>query len=32
LIQEYDTTIVMPPACDAGVDEHGNVAITVGSL
>jgi N-methylhydantoinase A len=31
LIQEYDTTIVVPPGCDAGVDEHGNVVIGIGA-
>jgi N-methylhydantoinase A len=31
LIQEYDTTIVVPPGCDAGVDDHGNVVIGIGA-
>ncbi|HET7098138.1 MAG TPA: hydantoinase/oxoprolinase family protein [Casimicrobiaceae bacterium] len=30
LIQEYDTTIVVPPRCDASLDAHGNVLINVG--
>ena len=30
LIQEYDTTIVVPPRCKASLDEHGNVVIDVG--
>ena len=30
LIQEYDTTIVVPPGCDAAVDDHGNVILTLG--
>ena len=29
LIQEYDTTIVVPPGCDASVDDHGNVVIGI---
>ncbi|MSP88272.1 MAG: hydantoinase/oxoprolinase family protein [Alphaproteobacteria bacterium] len=29
LIQEYDTTIVVPPNCTAGLDEHANVVIAV---
>jgi N-methylhydantoinase A len=30
LIQEYDTTIVVPPGCEASIDSHANVVITVG--
>ena len=30
LIQEYDTTIVVPPGCDASLDDHGNVVIGIG--
>lgn len=30
LIQEYDTTIVVPPGCAAAVDAHGNVILTIG--
>jgi N-methylhydantoinase A len=30
LIQEYDTTIVVPPDCEASLDSHANVVITVG--
>lgn len=29
LIQEYDTTIVVPPRCDASLDAFGNVVIAV---
>ncbi|MDA1082476.1 MAG: hydantoinase/oxoprolinase family protein [Gemmatimonadetes bacterium] len=29
LIQEYDTTIVVPPGCTAAVDAHGNVILTI---
>ena len=29
LIQEYDTTIVVPPDCNAAVDDHGNVVIGI---
>ncbi len=29
LIQEYDTTIVVPPGCDAMVDANGNVLLSV---
>jgi len=31
LVQEYDTTIVVPPDCEARVDAHGNVVITIGA-
>ena len=31
LIQEYDTTIVVPPDCNAAVDDHGNVVIGIGT-
>lgn len=31
LIQEYDTTIVVPPDCSATLDEHANVVIAVGA-
>ena len=31
LIQEYDTTIVVPPGCEARLDDHDNVAIAVAS-
>jgi len=31
LIQEYDTTIVVPPGCAAGIDGQANVVITVGN-
>lgn len=31
LIQEYDTTIVVPPDCEARVDRHGNVVIAIGA-
>jgi N-methylhydantoinase A len=31
LIQEYDTTIVVPPGCDAALDDHGNVVIGIGA-
>jgi N-methylhydantoinase A len=30
LVQEYDTTIVVPPGCDAEVDANGNVMISIG--
>jgi N-methylhydantoinase A len=30
LIQEYDTTIVVPPGCAAAIDAHGNVILTIG--
>ncbi len=30
LIQEYDTTIVVPPRCDVSLDAHGNVLINIG--
>lgn len=29
LVQEYDTTIVVPPDCEARVDAHGNVVIAI---
>lgn len=29
LIQEYDTTVVVPPGCAAALDGHGNVVIAV---
>ena len=32
LIQEYDTTIVVPPGCAASLDPHGNVVIAIGSV
>ena len=32
LIEEYDTTIVVPPGASAILDEHGNVVIDVGGL
>jgi N-methylhydantoinase A len=31
LIQEYDTTIVVPPGCEAGADRRGNVLIAIGA-
>jgi len=31
LIQEYDTTIVVPPNCDATLDDYGNVVIGIGT-
>jgi N-methylhydantoinase A len=31
LIQEYDTTIVVPPGCSVGLDDHGNVVIDTGA-
>ena len=31
LIQEYDTTIVVPPGCEANLDGHKNVVIAVGN-
>jgi len=31
LVQEYDTTIVVPPGCDASLDDHGNVVIGIGA-
>lgn len=31
LIQEYDTTIVVPPDCEARVDPLGNVVIAIGA-
>ncbi len=30
LIQEYDTTIVVPPGCEASLDGHANVVISIG--
>jgi len=30
IIQEYDTNIVVPPACSAALDRNGNVVIEVG--
>ena len=30
IIQEYDTNIVVPPACAARLDAHGNVIIDIG--
>jgi N-methylhydantoinase A len=29
LIQEYDTTIVVPPGCTAALDAHGNVLLAI---
>jgi N-methylhydantoinase A len=31
LVQEYDTTIVVPPDCEARLDPHGNVVIAIGA-
>ena len=31
LIQEYDTTIVVPPGCGASLDAHGNVVLDIAS-
>ena len=31
LVQEYDTTIVVPPGCDASLDDRGNVVIGIGA-
>jgi N-methylhydantoinase A len=31
LVQEYDTTIVVPPDCSATLDEHANIVITIGA-
>ena len=31
LVQEYDTTIVVPPGCEASLDDHGNVVIGIGA-
>ena len=30
LVEEDDTTIVIPPGCEAVLDEHGNVVVSVG--
>jgi N-methylhydantoinase A len=30
IIQEYDTSVVVPPGCDASLDAHGNIIIEVG--
>jgi N-methylhydantoinase A len=30
VIQEYDTTIVVPPGCEASMDAHDNVVIAIG--
>ncbi len=30
IIEEYDSTNVVPPDCRAGLDEHGNIVIDVG--
>ena len=30
IIEEYDSTTVVPPDCRAGLDEHGNIVIDVG--
>jgi N-methylhydantoinase A len=30
IVQEYDTSIVVPPGCDAALDAYGNVVIGVG--
>jgi N-methylhydantoinase A len=32
LVQEYDTTIVVPPGCAARLDSHGNVLISIGEM
>ena len=31
IVQEYDTNIVVPPACAARLDDHGNVVIAIGT-
>jgi N-methylhydantoinase A len=30
IVEEYDTTIVVPPACRAKLDDLGNVEIAIG--
>jgi len=32
LVQEYDTTVVVPPDCSVSVDAHANIAISVVAL
>ncbi|MBM3531016.1 MAG: hydantoinase/oxoprolinase family protein [Alphaproteobacteria bacterium] len=31
LVQEYDTTVVVPPGCATRLDSHGNVLISIGA-
>jgi N-methylhydantoinase A len=31
VIQEYDTTVVIPPGCTASLDRHGNVVVAIGA-
>jgi N-methylhydantoinase A len=32
IVEEYDATIVVPPGCDASLDEWGNVDIRIGAV
>jgi N-methylhydantoinase A len=31
IVQEYDTSVVVPPGCSAALDAHGNIVLDIGS-
>jgi N-methylhydantoinase A len=31
VVQEYDTTVVIPPGCTAALDPHGNIVVAIGA-